>query len=120
MLAEGYPAFTLEDFHDTVSMIVILVECFNFYGSTSIINFVLLYAQFIDTLESTSNPETTVESLTKVNGMIGQSFASFVLVKKEFYVLMYFYIILLALSFGIIYYIAEILKFLCPYLYSQA
>ena len=58
LLAQGYPAFTLEDFHDTVNC--------SFEFSTKLNRRYYVHSQFIETLESTSNPETTVESLTKV------------------------------------------------------
>ena len=36
------------------------------FSVVELINIVQLFAQFIETLESTGSPETTVESLTKV------------------------------------------------------
>ncbi len=57
LLGMGYPQFTLEDFHDTVSL------CSRI-GDLSTVT--IVHVQFVDAVESISNPDTTVESLLKV------------------------------------------------------
>lgn len=52
----GYPSFTLEDFHDTVSLQYSCVY--------SVLSFLF---QFIDVVDSVSKPETSVASLVEVH-----------------------------------------------------